>query len=160
MLVPAFLRSDDEFVIRFLRARKYDVFEAFQLYARYFEFRQDNPTLFKSFQACEPGIKDALFDGLPGVLPNHDHFGRRIIVLYSANWDNSRYKLTAIYRAILLTLEKLIDTDESQINGFVVIVDWSQFTFKQSTWLSPKVLKQMIEGLQVSYLFYLLNLTM
>lgn len=70
-------------------------------------------------------------------------------MLTSANWDNTRYGLAAIYRAILLTMEKLIDDDETQINGCVIIVDWSQFTFKQSTWLNPKVLKLMIEGLQV-----------
>ena len=136
-------------MVRFLRARKYDSFEAFKLLARYFEFRQDNPTLFKQFNASETGIKESLLDGLPGVLPHHDHYGRKIIVLYSANWDNGRYGLASIYRAILLTLEKLIDDDECQINGFVIIVDWSQFTFKQSTWLSPTVLKKMIEGLQV-----------
>ena len=71
-------------------------------------------------------------------------------MLYSANWDNTRYGLAAIYRAILLTLEKLIDEEASQINGFLVIVDWSEFTFKQSSWLNPRVLKLMIEGLQVS----------
>ncbi|KAK3088715.1 hypothetical protein FSP39_022936 [Pinctada imbricata] len=143
-----FLRTDDKFVLRFLRARKFDSFEAFKLLARYFEYRQDNPNLFKQFNAAETGIKDALKDGLPGVLPHLDHYGRRILVLYSANWDNARYGLASIYRAILLTLEKLIDEDECQINGFVIIVDWSQFTFKQSTWLSPSVLKLMIEGLQ------------
>ena len=96
-------------------------------------------------------MKEALYDGLPGVLPHTDIFGRKILVLYSAYWDNTRYGLAAIYRAILLTLEKLIDDEEVQINGFVVIVDWSEFTFKQSTWLNPKILKLMIEGLQVSY---------
>lgn len=137
------------FILRFLRARKFDVSEAFKLYTRYFEYRQENSNLFRKFQAAEPSIKEALFDGLPGVLPHHDHFGRKILVLYSANWDNTRYGLAAIYRAILLTLEKLIDDEETQINGFVIIVDWSQFTFKQSTWLNPKILKLMIEGLQV-----------
>ncbi|XP_067667825.1 clavesin-2-like [Haliotis asinina] len=143
-----FLREDEGFIIRFLRARKFNTLEAFKLYARYFEYRQNNPNLFKRFQASEPGVKEALYDGLPGVLPEPDVFGRRILVLYSANWDNSRYGLAAIYRAILLTLEKLVDRDEVQINGFVVVVDWSQFTFKQSTWLNPKILKLMIEGLQ------------
>ena len=49
-----------------------------------------------------------------------------------------------------MTLEKLIDDEANQINGFVFIVDWSQFTFSQSRSLNPKVLKQMVEGLQVS----------
>ncbi|KAH3752753.1 clavesin-2-like [Dreissena polymorpha] len=143
-----FLRTDDAFILRFLRARKFDTFEAFKLFGRYFEYRQNHPTIFKDFTAAEKGINEALFDGMPAVLEKSDHFGRRIIVLYSANWDVLKYGLATIYRSILLTLEKLIDSDESQINGFVIIVDWSQFTFRQSTWLNPKILKLMIEGLQ------------
>ena len=144
-----FLRSDDAFILRFLRARKFDTFEAFKLFGRYFEYRQNNPNLFSNFQASEKCIKEALYDGIPGVLESCDSSGRRIIVLYSANWDNQRYGLAAIYRALLLTLEKLVDEEECQINGFVIVVDWSQFTFRQSTWLNPKILKLMIEGLQV-----------
>ena len=144
-----FLRTDDTFLLRFLRARKFDTFEAFKLLGRYFEYRQDNPNLFSNFKASEKCIKEALFDGIPAVLEKSDSSGRKIIVLYSANWDNTRYGLSSIYRALLLTLEKLIDEEVCQINGFVIVVDWSQFTFKQSTWLNPKILKLMIEGLQV-----------
>lgn len=143
-----FLRTDDAFVLRFLRARKFDTVESFKLLARYFEFRQNNPSLFKNFIASEAGIKAALYDGLPSVLPNCDQNGRKIIVLFAANWDNGRYQLPSVYRAILLTLEKLIDDEACQINGFVFILDWSQFTFNQSRSLNPKVLKQMVEGLQ------------
>ena len=147
---PDFLRSDDVFILRFLRARKFNTLEAFKLYARYFEYRQHNKNLFKKFYASEPGIKEALFDGFPGVLPYNDHYGQKILVLYTANWDNCRYGLAAIYRAILLTLEKLIEDEETQVNGFLILVDWTQFSFKQSTWIPPKLLKLMIEGLQVS----------
>ena len=145
------MRADDAFILRFLRARKFDTFEAFKLFGRYFEYRQNHPTIFKDFNSAEQGVKEALFDGIPAVLENPDHYGRKILVLYSANWDNSRYGLAAIYRAILLTLEKLIDDEECQINGFVIIVDWSQFTFRQSTWLNPKILRLMVEGLQVRF---------
>jgi len=153
-LFSEFLRTDDAFIMRFLRARKFDTFEAFKLFGRYFEYRQNHPNIFKDFNTSEQCVKEALFDGIPAVLEKPDHFGRRIIVLYSANWDNTRYGLAAIYRAILLTLEKLIDNEECQINGFVIIVDWSQFTFRQSTWLNPKILRQMIEGLQVMFLLF------
>lgn len=88
-------------------------------------------------------------DGFPGVLPHTDHYGRKILLLFAGNWDIRRYGLASIYRAILLTLEKLIEDEEIQINGFVIVVDWSQFSFKQSTWINPKLLKQMVEGLQV-----------
>jgi hypothetical protein len=135
--------------MRFLRARKHDLFESFKLYARYFEYRQINDSIFKKFYATEPSIKAALMDGFPGVLPHTDQYGRKILVLFTANWDNRTYGLISIYRALLLTLEKLIEDEETQVHGFVIIVDWSQFTFKQSTWIQPKMLKLMIEGLQV-----------
>ena len=149
-VIPSeYLRTDDSFVLRFLRARKFDVFEAFKLFSRYFEYRQQNKYLFKNFVATERGVKNALQDGFPGVIDSTDHYGHKILVLFSANWDNKSYGLASIYRAILLTLEKLIESEEVQINGFVIIVDWSQFSFKQSTWITPKTLKLMIEGLQV-----------
>ena len=55
-----------------------------------------------------------------------------------------------VYRAFLLTLDKLLEKIKNQMLGFVVIVDWTNFTYRQSTHLSPKILKLMIEGLQVS----------
>jgi len=143
-----FLRTDDAFVLRFLRARKFCHMEAFQLFAKYFEYRQRNQNLFHNFSASESGIRDALFDGFPGVLPYRDHFGRVILTMYTSNWDETHYSLISIYRAVLLTLEKLIEVPETQIHGFVMIVDWTEFTFKQSTKLSPKILKLIVEGLQ------------
>lgn len=85
-----FLRTDDAFILRFLRARKFQHFEAFRLLAQYFEYRQQNLDMFKSFKATDPGIKQALKDGFPGGLANLDHYGRKILVLFAANWDQSR----------------------------------------------------------------------
>uniref|UniRef100_A0A8C9FWQ5 Clavesin-2 n=1 Tax=Pavo cristatus TaxID=9049 RepID=A0A8C9FWQ5_PAVCR len=84
-----FLRTDDAFILRFLRARKFQHFEAFRLLAQYFEYRQQNLDMFKSFKATDPGIKQALKDGFPGGLANLDHYGRKILVLFAANWDQS-----------------------------------------------------------------------
>ncbi|XP_076306745.1 clavesin-2-like isoform X2 [Tachypleus tridentatus] len=143
-----FLRTDAAFILRFLRARKFDVQKAFSLYTQYFVYRQKHPSLFKSFNASDLGIKQALLDGFPGVLPNPDHQGRRILLIFTANWDHCRYSLFTIYQAILLSLERLLEDEETQVNGFVIIVDWTEFSFKQSSQLKPKTLKVIIEGLQ------------
>lgn len=142
------LRSDDAFILRFLRARKFNVNQAFLLFIQYFQYRQKNSTIFKSFQASEHGVKQALLDGFPGVLPRCDHYGRHILVIFTANWDHWRYALVSIYRAILLSLERLLEDEDTQVNGFVIIVDWTEFSFKQSSQLNPKLLKLIIEGLQ------------
>lgn len=73
--------------------------------------------------------------------------GRSVIILTGSNWDCS-YSLLSIYRALLFCLEHLIENIHNQCNGFVVIVDWTEFTFKQTTYLKPSILKTMIEGLQ------------
>ncbi|XP_061613462.1 clavesin-1-like isoform X1 [Phyllopteryx taeniolatus] len=165
-----FLRTDDDFVLRFLRARKFDPVETFRLLAQYFHFRQQNLHMFHSFkvrtrtpiaralvnrtrvrQVDEPGIKRALTDGFPGVLETPDQHGRKILILFASNWDQNRNSFTDILRAILLSLEVLIEKPELQINGFVLIVDWSDFSFKQASKLTPNVLKLAIEGLQDSF---------
>lgn len=58
-----------------------------------------------------------------------------------------------ILRAILLSLEAMIEDPELQVNGFVLIIDWSNFTFKQASKLTPSMLRLAIEGLQVTQLF-------
>ena len=45
-----FLRTDDDFILRFLRARKFDQVETFRLLAQYFQFRQQNLDMFQSFK--------------------------------------------------------------------------------------------------------------
>lgn len=64
-----------------------------------------------------------------------------------------RYTLVDILRAILLSLEAMIEDPELQVNGFVLIIDWSNFTFKQASKLTPSMLRLAIEGLQVPLLF-------
>ncbi|XP_026218106.1 clavesin-1-like [Anabas testudineus] len=146
-----FLRTDDDFILRFLRARKFDQMETFRLLAQYFQFRQQNLDMFQSFKVDDPGIKRALMDGFPGVLETPDQHGRKILILFASNWDQSRNSFTDILRAILLSLEVLIENPELQINGFILIVDWSNFSFKQASKLTPNILKLAIEGLQDSF---------
>lgn len=145
-----FTNREDGFVLRFLRARRFNQFEAFKLYANYFEFRQQNSDLFDQFTLDEPGLNRALMDGFPSVLPEPDQLNRRIILLFAYNWDTKQYGLTSIFRSLLLSLEKLIEDELVQVNGLVFIIDWTHFTFKQSTGIHPKILKLMIHALHVS----------
>lgn len=61
-----------------------------------------------------------------------------------------RYTFVDILRAILLSLESMIEDPELQVNGFILIIDWSNFTFKQASKLTPSMLRLAIEGLQVT----------
>ena len=141
--------QDDEFLFRFLFARKFNVTEAFQLLINYQLYRQKNSELLQRLCVLDDTIQMALRDGFPGVLKNRDRRGRKVLVFFTSNWDYTHYSLLTVYRAMLLSLEKLLEDKENQANGFIAIVDWTNFTLRQSSHLNPKVLKLMIEGLQV-----------
>lgn len=142
--------ADDEFLYRFLFARKFNVTEAFQLLINYQRYRQKNHELLQRLCVLDDTIQMALRDGFPGVLKSRDRRGRKVLVFFTSNWDYTQYSLLTVYRAMLLTLEKLLENKQNQANGFVAIVDWTNFTLRQSAHLNPKIFKLMIEGLQVS----------
>ena len=143
------LCNDDDFLLRFLYARKFSIDEAFKLIINYNLYRQRNKILLKNLTSLDENIQMSLRDGFPGVLTERDRRGRKVLVFFTANWDYRLYSLVTIYRALLLSLEKLLEDKQNQANGFVAIVDWTNFTLRQSTHLNPKILKLMIEGLQV-----------
>ncbi|BES92345.1 SEC14 [Nesidiocoris tenuis] len=140
--------DDDEFLTRFLFARKMNAEEAYNLLANYFAYRKRNPELFENLTTRDPLVKQALYDGFPGVLPNKDRKGRTILVFFCNNWEDNNYPLEVVYRALILSLEKLLCEVHNQANGFVVIVDWTDISLRQVTSLANKTLKLMIEGLQ------------
>lgn len=141
--------EDDEFLFRFLFAKKFKIDEAFKLLINYLEYKQRNVEILQKMSALDEQIQMALRDGYPGVLPERDRRGRKVIVFFTSNWNPNLYSLVTIYRALLLSLEKLLEDKQNQANGFVAIVDWTNFSMRQSTHLNPKILKHFIEGLQV-----------
>ncbi|XP_019869347.2 clavesin-2 isoform X2 [Aethina tumida] len=142
------LPQDDKTLQKFLYARKFDIQETFDLLKNFYLYRKRNMELFQNFDLHAHDIHKALENGLPGVLPIKDRKGRCVLVFNATNWDCGSYTLITIYRALLYSLEQLTDDVTNQANGFVVIVDWTEFTFKQVTSLKPGALKLMIEGLQ------------
>lgn len=142
--------DDDEFLLRFLFARDFVISDAFKLLINYLSFKQRNVNILSKISALDEGIQLALRDGFPTIIPQRDRKGRKILVLFAANWNPNAYSLITVFRALLLSMEKLLEDIQNQANGFVMIVDWTNFTYKQTGSLQLKVIKIMIEGLQVS----------
>lgn len=136
--------ESDESLKRFVRARKWDVAAAWKLlvsYEKHKEVLNEMPGI------SEEDIRSAFLDGLPGVLTDRDRRGRKVIMLNAFAWDGTRYSIMAVYKALLITLEKLTYDEQNQTNGFVLIIDWTGFPLRLSTQLGPRVLRLMAEGL-------------
>lgn len=116
-------RDDDEFLMRFLRARKYNKDKAFDLLLNYYQFRRKHQTFFKSLKvSC---LRPVFEDGLPMVSPTRDQKGRSVIYLFSGNWNTSLYTFEDILRALLLTVEYLIESERTQLFGVVLVIDFT-----------------------------------
>ncbi|XP_071941250.1 clavesin-2-like [Antedon mediterranea] len=143
-----FRQNDDQFILRFLRASKFNRDRAFQILCNYYAFRQKYKVSSESLSAENPLIQQALLDGFPGVLNDLDAFGRRVFLINAVNWEYWLYGYKDILKAFLLSLEFLHEDENVQVNGLVVILDFSGVHFKLASKVTPSLLKLTIEMFQ------------
>lgn len=101
--------DDDEFLLRFLFAKNFHIDEAFKLLIRYHDYKRRNCAVLSKISVLDESINLAVRDGFPTILPQRDRKGRKILVLFASNWNPMTYSLETIYRALLLSLEKLLE---------------------------------------------------
>ena len=143
------LQGQDTFLVRFLRARKFDPDKAFELLCQYQEFKVKNKSLFEKATASE--LHFVLEDGIPCVLPESDSNGCRIVVLFAGSWDTDTYGMEEILKALLISIEHLLESEEVQINGIVLLADFTGWGSTHASLVSVSSLRQAIVMFQVSY---------
>ncbi|XP_014205030.1 clavesin-2-like [Copidosoma floridanum] len=138
----------DEYITRFLLARKYRTEQTAALIAAYQAQITQRQDIFGNLTACDPTIQAALRAGIPGVLPARDRKGRCVLVVLASQWDSITIPALAVQRAIFLVLETLIQDPRNQQAGFVAVVDWSGFTLRQGGALGAGALRNLISTLR------------
>lgn len=64
-------------------------------------------------------------------------------------WIPSNYPITENIRVIYLTLEKLIQSEETQVNGIVILADYKGVSLSKASHFGPFIAKKVIGILQV-----------
>ncbi|XP_075384834.1 alpha-tocopherol transfer protein-like [Tenrec ecaudatus] len=137
---------DDAFLLRFLRARKFDYDRALQLLVNYHGCRRSWPEVFTNLRPS--ALKDALASGFLTVLPHTDPRGCHILCLRPDRWIPSSYPITENIRAVYLTLEQLIQSEETQVNGIVILADYKGVSLSKASHFGPFIAKKVIGILQ------------
>ncbi|XP_029033102.1 clavesin-2-like [Osmia bicornis bicornis] len=138
----------DEYITRFLLARKYRTEQAAALIAAYQAQVAHRQDIFGNLTARDPALQRALRAGIPGVLPARDKKGRCVLVFLASQWDPISVPALSVQRAIFLVLEILIQDPRNQQSGFVAVVDWGGFSLRQGGALGAAALRNLIAALR------------
>ncbi len=125
----------DEFLLRFLRCKKFDVPRALSVYEGYHSLRRDNEKLFHDLMP--ENVRHIWEAGVIGGLNHRDRKGRAVMVAFPGRWDPETHSLEDMMRAMVLQLEHLICSVETQINGIVLIADFTDFSLYQARCIKP-----------------------
>ena len=142
---------DDGFLLRFLRSKKFDVQRSYAMYENYLQFFRDHPEVSAGLagSAGAETVRHVWDAGVVGGLRERDSRGRGVLVMFPGRWEPSRHPLEDVLRALVLQLEFMIASEETQVHGFVLVADFTGFSFYQMRSLKPWYFQTMSTLLQV-----------
>jgi len=141
--------TDDQFLLKFLRAKKFDYEKAFKMVQRYCAMRIKSPT---NFAKSLPSQCASIFDcQLQNILPHRDRLARRILMFRSGKWDITTTTPEDIFSCNYLCLELLAREQKNQISGIVAIVDMADFGWYHMMQLSVDYVKNMVSLIQSTF---------
>jgi hypothetical protein len=147
-------RMDDDFLIKFLRARFWKVDNAYKLLCRYTKLREDN---IQWVDKVNP-LKLALLgeENIISTTPYRDQTGKRMLIYRFGNWKPSKVPIDELFKATLVVLDIGIMEPRAQVLGGVGIFDLEGLSMNHTFHMSPSVAQKMI-AMMVTSLPYRTN---
>ncbi|EDS26686.1 conserved hypothetical protein [Culex quinquefasciatus] len=122
-------RTDSLFLLRFLRMRKFSVPRAQETIERYLAMRQTFPQWFQTLDPNESDMAELLDDNQFQLL-GRDSKGRTVVLIRLKNFNAEKFNSAHQARAMMLFLETIFDEEESQIGGYVAILDYADISMR------------------------------
>jgi len=135
-------RIDSNFILRFLRMQKFEIKESCEILEKYLTMRCQYPSWFQNLDCQDPSLSALIDAGYILVLPDKDQYGRRVIFSRAAAFDPTKYNISDMMRAHIMTFETLLNDEENQVKGFTYVFDEEAVSWSQlSLWTPSEVSK-------------------
>lgn len=143
-----YFRTDDDFLMIFLRPTKFYPESAHALMKRIAEFKQTNASLLDNLMPSDEK-KAFLENNVVNVLKGRDHKRRRVLIVNAGkSWDPSKVSSDQMFRIFYLIHEAAMLEPVTQVHGVVVIMDFDGLSMKQVMGLTPAFCMRLLSFIQ------------
>ncbi|XP_044750135.1 alpha-tocopherol transfer protein-like isoform X1 [Coccinella septempunctata] len=142
-------RTDDVYLLRFLRCRNFSIEGAHKLLCNYYEFKENNKDFFEGISL--ENLEILGHDEIITVPPYREQTGRRILLYRMGNWDPESVTVTELFQASLLIMEVGALEPMNQILGGICIWDLEGVSLGQAWYLTPSIAYKMMEIMTTSF---------
>ncbi|XP_054714920.1 alpha-tocopherol transfer protein-like isoform X2 [Uloborus diversus] len=139
----------DEFLVRFLRARKFRTKDAFALLCNYYEHRVRYPDVYQNYNA--KSCTDAMQANMCNFLPTRAPDGSSIWVIRVGAWDPEIFPFEECLKLGLLCQEKSLQNQVTQICGLISIVDLKGLSWSHVRHLHLQNIRCLISSIQIFF---------
>lgn len=131
-------RLDANFLLRFLRFKKFSVPMAQESLERYLLLRNTYSPAFECLDITDPVVNELITSGYIFASPKRDSKGRRVIIYLPGKFDPYKYTNADMCRVHGVVYETLLEEEENQIRGFVHFADGKGVGFPHLTLFTPR----------------------
>ncbi|KAM4552575.1 alpha-tocopherol transfer protein [Odontesthes bonariensis] len=139
----------DSFLIKFLRARDFDVALSLKLLLNYLQWRKESPEI--SSCLSPSSVLGLLNTSYHAVLPQRDHTGSRILIYRIGQWNPKEWSAFHVFRVSLMTSEIISMERETQRRGLKAIFDLQGWSLSHALQITPSLTKKISSVLSDSF---------
>ncbi|KAK7092021.1 alpha-tocopherol transfer protein-like [Littorina saxatilis] len=118
-------RLDPQFLIKFLRSRKFDQEKAFELMLNYYRMRKEDPEIFTGLKPSN--VLHVYKSHMSYPHTHRDKLGRRVYLIFPARMDTTHYTAAEAFKTEFINLNKMSEDEESQVRGYTLLIDYKDF---------------------------------
>ncbi|KAM9322592.1 alpha-tocopherol transfer protein [Pholidichthys leucotaenia] len=146
---PSVASFSDGFLIKFLRARDFDVELSLKLLLNYLRWRKESPEI--SSCLSPSSVLSLLNTSYHAVLPQRDHTGSRVLIYRIGQWSPKDWSAFQVFRVSLMTSEIISRETETQRRGVKVIFDMEGWSLGHALQVNPSLARKISSVLSDSF---------
>ncbi|KAK2895768.1 alpha-tocopherol transfer protein [Channa argus] len=139
----------DGFLIKFLRARDFDVELSLKLLLNYQRWRRESPEI--SSCLSPSSVLGLLNASYLAVLPQRDYTGSRVLIYRIGQWNPKDWSAIQVFRVSLMTSEIISTETETQRQGVKTIFDLQGWTLSHALQITPSLARKISSVLSDSF---------